>query len=54
MSQARKIAVYTFAVFVLYAIITQPDRSADMVKIGFEGLSGAARGVGEFMTELIN
>ncbi|GGR42550.1 MULTISPECIES: hypothetical protein [Streptomyces] len=54
MSQARKVAVYAFGVFILYAIITAPDRSAELVQIGFEGLSSAAKGVGEFMTELIN
>ena len=38
----------------LYTIITSPDRAADLVQIGFEGISSAAQGVGEFMTELVN
>ncbi|MBP2583548.1 hypothetical protein ACIOMM_25970 [Streptomyces sp. NPDC087908] len=54
MAQAKKIALYAVAVFVLYTIITSPARAADLVQVGFEGISSAAQGVGEFMTELIN
>lgn len=50
----KKIVVYAVIVFVLYTIITSPDRAADLVQVGFEGISDAATGVGEFMTELIN
>ncbi|WP_327328647.1 hypothetical protein OG735_20580 [Streptomyces sp. NBC_01210] len=52
--QTKKIALYVVVVFVLYTIITSPDRAADMVQIGFEGISSAAQGVGRFMTELVN
>jgi hypothetical protein len=54
MAQAKKIAVYLVIVFVLYTIITTPQRAADLVQIGFEGISSAAQGVGEFMTELVS
>ncbi|MEU8780739.1 MULTISPECIES: hypothetical protein [unclassified Streptomyces] len=54
MAQAKKIALYMIIVFVLYTIITSPQRAAEMVQIGFEGISSAAQGVGEFMTQLIN
>ncbi|MFE0735698.1 hypothetical protein [Streptomyces sp. NPDC058855] len=54
MAQAKKIALYAIGVFVLYTIITSPERAADLVQVGFEGISSAAQGVGEFMTELIN
>ncbi|MFE0193078.1 hypothetical protein ACWD6P_15665 [Streptomyces sp. NPDC002446] len=54
MAQAKKIAMYLIIVFVLYTIITSPQRAADLVQIGFEGISSAAQGVGEFMTQLIN
>ncbi|MEU0134884.1 hypothetical protein ABZ172_12790 [Streptomyces sp. NPDC006296] len=53
MAQARKIALYMIVVFVLYTIITSPERSADLVQIGFEGVSSAAQGVGDFMSELV-
>ncbi|MFG2826457.1 hypothetical protein ACGFWI_03100 [Streptomyces sp. NPDC048434] len=53
MVQAKKIALYMVIVFVLYTIITSPQRAAEMVQIGFEGISTAAQGVGEFMTSLI-
>ncbi|GAA2296751.1 hypothetical protein OHS81_16600 [Streptomyces sp. NBC_00400] len=53
MAQAKKIALYMVIVFVLYTIITSPQRAAEMVQIGFEGISSAAQGVGEFMTQLI-
>ncbi|MFE7543448.1 hypothetical protein [Streptomyces platensis] len=45
--------MYMIIAFVLYTIITSPQRAAEMVQIGFEGISSAAQGVGEFMTQLI-
>lgn len=54
MVQAKKASLYILIVFVLYTIITSPDRAADLVQIGFEGISSAAHGVGRFMTELIS
>ncbi|WP_198534962.1 hypothetical protein [Streptomyces natalensis] len=53
MAQAKKIVLYLLIVFVLYTIITSPARAANLVQIGFEGISAAAQGVGEFMTQLI-
>ncbi|MET7902762.1 hypothetical protein [Streptomyces sp. NPDC005336] len=53
MAQAKKIALYMLIVFVLYTIIKTPARAADLVQIGFEGISDAAKSVGEFMGELI-
>ncbi|MFD3413709.1 MULTISPECIES: hypothetical protein [Streptomyces] len=53
MAQAKKIALYILVVFVLYSIITSPERSAELVGVGFEGVSGAAQSVGDFMTELV-
>ncbi|MEE1803612.1 hypothetical protein ACFXP3_36445 [Streptomyces sp. NPDC059096] len=54
MGQAKKIVLYGLTVFVLYTIITSPDRAADLVQVGFEGISSAAQGVGDFMSALIN
>ncbi|WP_267246288.1 hypothetical protein [Streptomyces sp. PR69] len=54
MVQAKKISLYLLAVFILYTIITSPDRAAELVQVGFEGISSAAQGVGDFMTELVN
>ncbi|MFP8907455.1 MULTISPECIES: hypothetical protein [Streptomyces] len=50
----KKVVLYILLVFILYSIITSPDRSAELVGIGFEGISSAAKGVGTFMTELVN
>ncbi|MFD5627511.1 MULTISPECIES: hypothetical protein [unclassified Streptomyces] len=47
---SKKIAVYVLVVFVLYVIITDPEKAADYVQIGFEGISNAAGSVGDFMT----
>ena len=47
---SKKIAVYVLVVFALYVIITDPAKAADYVQIGFEGISNAARAVGNFMT----
>ncbi|MET9643747.1 hypothetical protein ACH4U6_12625 [Streptomyces netropsis] len=54
MAQARKIATYVIIIFVGYTIITSPARSAELVQLGFEGISDAAKSIGEFMTQLIN
>jgi hypothetical protein len=54
MAQAKKIALYILVVFVLYTIITSPSRAAELVGVGFQGISTAAQGVGEFMTQLVN
>ncbi|WP_432071453.1 hypothetical protein [Streptomyces wuyuanensis] len=54
MVQTKKIALYVVVVFVLYTIINSPARAADLVQVGFEGISSAAQAVGEFMSELVN
>jgi len=54
MAQAKKIALYMLIVFVLYTIIQTPARAADLVQVGFEGISEAAKSVGDFMSELVN
>ncbi|MCK8676423.1 MULTISPECIES: hypothetical protein [Streptomyces] len=54
MVQAKKLTLYVVVVFVLYTIITSPARAADLVQVGFEGISSAAQAVGEFMTQLVN
>ncbi|WP_405615636.1 hypothetical protein OG292_20895 [Streptomyces sp. NBC_01511] len=53
MVQTKKVLLYLIIVFVLYTIITSPDRSAELVQVGFEGIASAAEGVGDFMTELV-
>ncbi|MDQ0991777.1 hypothetical protein [Streptomyces sp. V3I7] len=47
---AKKIVVYVLVVFVLYVIITDPVQAAKYVQIGFEGISDAAKAIGDFMT----
>lgn len=49
---SKKVAVYVLVVFVLYVIITDPAKAADYVQIGFEGISNAAKAIGDFMTWL--
>ncbi|MFE9171963.1 hypothetical protein ACFYNZ_21135 [Streptomyces kebangsaanensis] len=51
---AKKIAVYVLVVFVLYVIITDPEGAAGYVQIGFEGISDAAKAIGDFMTWVAN
>lgn len=53
MVQAKKIMIYVLTIFALYTIITSPSRAADLVQLGFEGISSAAQGVGHFMTEVV-
>ncbi|MBA2807397.1 hypothetical protein E0500_008165 [Streptomyces sp. KM273126] len=52
--QGKKIAVYVLVVFVLYVIITDPEKAAEYVQIGFEGVSSAAQAIGDFMTWIVN
>ncbi|MFE7235598.1 hypothetical protein ACWCRF_07095 [Streptomyces sp. NPDC002405] len=47
---AKRIVVYVLVVFVLYVIITDPKGAAGYVEIGFEGISDAAKAIGDFMT----
>ncbi|MBG0854064.1 hypothetical protein I2W78_19985 [Streptomyces spinoverrucosus] len=51
---SKKIAVYVLVVFVLYLIITDPEKAAEYVQIGFEGISDAAKAIGDFMTWVAN
>ncbi|WP_327344821.1 hypothetical protein [Streptomyces europaeiscabiei] len=48
--KGKMIAVYVLVVFVLYVIITDPEKAADYVQIGFEGVSTAAQSIGDFFT----
>ncbi|WP_175410551.1 hypothetical protein [Streptomyces sp. TRM64462] len=54
MAHAKKITLYVLTVFVLYTIIASPNRAAELVGVGFEGISSAAQAVGQFMTALVN
>ncbi|MFE0421272.1 hypothetical protein [Streptomyces sp. NPDC058953] len=54
MAQVQKIAFYLVIVFVLYTIITDPEKAADLVQIGFEAISDAAQSVGDFMSGLVD
>ncbi|MDQ1046871.1 hypothetical protein [Streptomyces sp. V4I2] len=49
---AKKVAVYGLVVFVAYVIITDPEKAADYVQIAFEGISDAAKSIGDFFTWL--
>ncbi|MFD1829069.1 MULTISPECIES: hypothetical protein [Streptomyces] len=51
---AKKTVLYALLAFILYTIISSPDRAAELVGVGFEGISNAAKGIGAFMTELVN
>lgn len=52
--EPKKIGLYVVIVFVLYVIITDPHNAAGYVEIGFEGISSAARSIGDFMTWIAN
>ncbi|MEU5887662.1 hypothetical protein ABZ835_12625 [Streptomyces sp. NPDC047461] len=49
---SKRAAVYILVVFILYVIITDPEQAADYVQIGFEGISDAAKAIGDFFTWL--
>ena len=53
MGQARRIVTWAVVIFVVYTIITSPVRAADLVQVGFTGISHAAKAVGTFMSNLI-
>ncbi|MGW4103020.1 hypothetical protein [Streptomyces sp. NPDC004976] len=51
---AKKAAVYVLVVFILYLIITDPKTASEYVLVGFQGISDAAKAIGDFMTWLAN
>nr|WP_223188561.1 hypothetical protein [Streptomyces sp. TRM68416] len=51
---SKKIAVFALVVFVFYVIVTDPETAAGYVEIGFEGISDAAKAIGDFMTWVAN
>ncbi|MER6535203.1 hypothetical protein ACWDE0_14465 [Streptomyces sp. 900105755] len=51
---AKKIGVYVLVIFALYVIITDPPKAADWIQIVFQGISDAAKAVGDFFTWLAN
>lgn len=53
MGQAKRIVTWAIVIFVVYTIITSPVRAADLVQVGFTGISNAAKAVGTFMSSLI-
>lgn len=54
MAQAKKIVSWLLVIFVLYTIITEPARAAQLVQDGFVGISHAAKSLGTFMNSLVN
>jgi len=48
----RPLGFLFVVVFILYVIITDPETAAGYVQIGFEGISDAAKAVGDFFTWL--
>ncbi|MFF2653001.1 hypothetical protein [Streptomyces sp. NPDC058045] len=52
--QAKKIALFLLAVFVIYIIITDPAKAADYMQVAFEGISSGASSIGDFMTWVAN
>lgn len=46
--------MYAVVIFVLYTIIDQPARAADLVQVGFQGISNGAKAFGQFMHDLVN
>jgi hypothetical protein len=51
---AKKVALYVVVVFVMYVIVTDPAKAADYVQIGFQGISDAAKALGDFATWVAN
>ncbi|WKX71677.1 hypothetical protein [Streptomyces sp. XD-27] len=54
MAQAKKVVTYMLIVFALFTIIKSPKEAADLVQVGFEGISDAAESFGDFVTALFD
>lgn len=54
MVHAKRIGLYVLIVFALHTIIVSPSRAADLVEVGFEAISEAAKAVGDLMTQLVS
>jgi hypothetical protein len=53
LAQARKAALYLVLVFVLYSVITFPERATEFVELAFAAISEAGQGVGDMLAELV-
>ncbi|MGW8849905.1 hypothetical protein ACWGNE_19245 [Streptomyces xiamenensis] len=54
LERTRRLLLFALLVFVLYAVIAEPGRAADFAAMTIEAVSGAALGVGRFVTSLVH
>ncbi len=53
MDKLKKPLIWTLVVFCIYALIRQPDQSADMVKGAMAGVGDGLKSIGNFLDALI-
>lgn len=51
-AKVKLVLTWILVVFVVYAIVTRPDRAADVVESVWSFLAGAVEGFGRFFSEL--
>jgi Zn-dependent membrane protease YugP len=52
LARARRIGLYLISVAVLYAVVTQPVRSAEFAELAFTAVAGATEGVADLLSGL--
>lgn len=53
-AKAKLILTWIIIIFLVYAIVTKPDRAADVVQAVWDLIFGAVEGFGRFFAELID
>ncbi|WP_196250714.1 hypothetical protein [Cellulomonas sp. JZ18] len=51
-ARAKSIVMWVVVIFLVYAVVTNPDRAADVVRSIWDFLWGAIQGFGEFFRNL--
>lgn len=50
----KKILLGTLAVFFLYAVVTQPDKAADILQNFWDLIVAAVQAIGDFFDSILN
>lgn len=51
-AKVKLVLTWILVVFLVYAVVTKPDRAADVVHSSWDFLAGAVEGFGRFFAEL--
>lgn len=53
-AKAKTLLIWLVVIFLIYAIITSPDRAADIIRAIWDVIAGAFTSFGQFLANLTN